>query len=564
MRKSKFGWLPVLVTGLGVAVLLGGFSAIAQLKEGQGKGIQRPRDWETLSPSMDYAPGSFIIGFSSATPKNLEKMLGIIQEFGKERGLPVNDVSEKYFVDQDKRPVTMPIARVHEATTDKATRVLQASKALEKPAVCGNMVKYFDAGALKGDDLFKFIEELNARIRSDPDFKEDDFILEPDTNGYPKQSYSPDWAKAAIGTTAEPRTANGVTVAVLDSGYTKMPGYTPSRSWNAVFRKGLNPGAMPNPNFASTDLDKIKDEYITNGARGHGTGVASIIRGPEKLGTQKNTISLTSDANIYPIQVCDVDVCSSVSIAFGICKAISEEKDPVGVINLSLAGPPNSLVLGAVRDAVAANVTVVASSANLKTRTKILDSELIPGEPSPIVVKANRWNETPGQYVFDYPYFPAAMSGGGTDPTKADGIISVSASQRAIGGFEWAIFSPKSPRWNIDTSQPRTVTNLHSSVDIMAPGREVLALPNDMISPLSNVVNGTSYAAPYVSAAAAILLGRNPTLTPKQLEKVLLDAARLHPVDCPPGFCGAGMVNVQGGLDLLNSATYLSANGITP
>jgi subtilisin family serine protease len=565
MQKRNVGWLSVLGTGLGVALLLGGFAAIAQ-PEG---GWKRPQDWSTFSPTMEYAPGQFVLAFNSPNPSKLEEITNRVLRMGDK--YKVTDLSGSYFKGLGEKSL-MPAPRVREATLSNGKVMVSANASLSGPEVCGNLFKYFDAGNLQGKELADFIEQMSAELALN--YPDDVYILEPDTGGYPKQSatYDPDWAKGAIGAQAKPVTAKDVTVAVLDSGYTPMPGYTPTRSWNAVFRLGLNgstPPSMPNPDFASTDLSKIIDDYYTNGARGHGTGVASIIRGPEKIGTKPNTISLTSDAEIYPIKVCDKDMCSSISIAMGICKAISEEK-PADIINLSLAGPPSKIVEGAVRDALAANVLVVASAANLKTRTIIPDDEKIPGEPNPVVDPA-RWNETPGQYVFKYPYYPAAMSAGGSDTNNADGIVSVSAAQRAFGGFEWAIFSPKSPRWNIDPAQPRTVTNLHESVDLMAPGREVLVLPNIPqnpppnydIAPLNNVVSGTSYAAPYVSAVAAILLHRNPTLTPVQLEKAMLDAALLHPVDCPPGVCGAGMVNVQGGLSLLNSASYLADNGIT-
>jgi subtilisin family serine protease len=569
MRKSKFSWLSVLVSGLGIVALLG-LPAIAQPKT---KVWQVPRDWKMYAPDMDYAPGSFVLAFKNGNPKNLQEILATIKAVGVKNKLEIVDASDKYFGrSKDKEP-TLPKAVMQTASqTAKTTNaVARAGTSIAEPNVCGNLVKYFEFGDLSGDALADLIKQLNTEV---VDKFDDVYLLEPDTTGYPKQTnlYSPDWAKPAIGTTATPVKTGGVTVAVLDSGYTPMPGYTPDRSWNAVFRKGLGVGAVFNPTFGSTNLADIIDDYYTNGARGHGTGVASIIRGPKEInfvtnpptGPQANTISLTSDANIYPIKVCDTDTCSSVSIVLGICKAISDPEYPVGVINLSLAGPQNGLVEGAVLDAIAANVTVVASAANLKTR------KTAPAGAN--VIDPANWNETPGHYVFNYPFYPAAMSKGGANSKNADGIISVSAAQRAIGGFEWAVFSPKVPRWNIDPDQPRTVTNLHTSVDLMAPGREVLALPNTPkdfplgydIAPLNNVVSGTSYAAPYVSAAAAILLGRNPTLTPKQLETVLLDAARLHPVDCPPNVCGAGMVNVQGGLDLLNSATYLSANGITP
>jgi subtilisin family serine protease len=559
MRNRKIAWFSVL--GLGMGLLLS-FSATAQLK-GQNVPWERPRDWDMYTPDMDYAPGTFIVAFTSqAKPEVVQEIIRKIEAFPVKSQRPVKivDASQKYFGRLEKEPL-VPKAVVRSTSSGAADA--RAGAAISKPNVCGNLIKYFEFGDLAGDELASLIEQLNAEIAAK--YPDDIYSLQAETTGYPKQTPSPDWAKPAISATAEPLETKGVTVAVLDSGYTPTPGYTPDRSWNAVFRKGLGSAAVPNPLFGSTMLKDIPDDYFTKGSRGHGTGVASIIRGPEMIDQntfqgvvdmKPNTLSLTSDANIYPIKVCDVDTCSSVSIAIGICKAISDPQYPVGVINLSLAGPPNTLVDGAVRDALAANVTVVASAAHINTRTKVPA-----GTP---VIKPAFWNETPGQYTFDYPYSPAGLSKGGSDPKNADGIISVGAAERAVGGFEWAIFTPRAPRWAIQPDQDRIVTNLNKSVDLMAPGKDVVALPNDAKFPMGHLVSGTSYAAPYVSAAAAILLGRNPTLTPAKLEKVLLDAARLHPVDCPPGFCGAGMVNVQGGLDLLNSATYLSANGITP
>jgi subtilisin family serine protease len=549
MRKSKFGWLSVLVCGLGVVLLLA-LPVIAQ-RTGPFIRWERPKDWRVLEANMDYVPNAFVVGFTqNARLEKIPEIVKLIQTVGERQKVTITDVSESFFGPLGKTELT-PRLQVTSPTDSQVSRSLTAV-----PNVCSNVLKYFQIpNNVSGPALADLIDALNAAIGVK--FPDDVYILEPDTIGMPRQAPTPDWAKPAVATEEKPASASGVTVAVLDSGYNAMPGYTPSRSWNAVFRLGMGSTATPNPDFTSTDLLKAKDNFVEEGARGHGTGVASIIRGPDMIGGTANKISMTSDAEIYPIKVCDGDFCSSVSVALGICRAISDPGKPVGVINLSLAGPRSWLVEGAVKDALAANVTVVASAANIKTN----------------LTKWYRWNETPGHYFFDYPYYPAALSKGGVSPKLADGIISVGASQEAAaGGYEWAIFTPKAPRWSIPRYIPgrmpdrslRVVTNLNFTNDLMAPGKNVLAIPNDGNFAVDNVVGGTSYAAPFVSGAAAILLGQHPTLTPAQLEKVLLDAARSNPVDCPPFMCGAGMLNVKGSLTLLNDPTYRAANGITP
>ena len=79
---------------------------------------------------------------------------------------------------------------------------------------------------------------------------------------------------------------------------------------------------------------------------------------------------------------------------------------------------------------------------------------------------------------------------------------------------------------------------------------------------------GTSFAAPQVSAAAALLLGQDPKLTPDQvswlLERSAVDAsAQTGCSMCPPGrdrFTGWGRLDVQAALALLTSGGPLPAS----
>jgi len=60
---------------------------------------------------------------------------------------------------------------------------------------------------------------------------------------------------------------------------------------------------------------------------------------------------------------------------------------------------------------------------------------------------------------------------------------------------------------------------------------------------------GTSAATPFVSAAAALMLSLDDTLTPHQVGRILTETARPHPVGsyCAnnPGVCGSGMLDAE-------------------
>jgi hypothetical protein len=117
--------------------------------------------------------------------------------------------------------------------------------------------------------------------------------------------------------------------------------------------------------------------------------------------------------------------------------------------------------------------------------------------------------------------------------------------------------------------------------DVAAPGDQMFStIPSNLVSSAPGCENhpwsdcgpdelrnaiGTSFAAPQVSAAAALILGQDPTLSPDQvswlIERSATDATAATGCGvCAPGrdaYTGWGMLNVDAALTLLASGTAL-------
>ncbi|WFE50672.1 type VII secretion-associated serine protease mycosin [Micromonospora sp. WMMD1155] len=217
---------------------------------------------------------------------------------------------------------------------------------------------------------------------------------------------------------------------------------------------------------------------------GHGTGVASIIAAAPRPGIAFH--GLAPDARILPVRVSEQQVVQgresgrTVS-ADEFARAIRWAVDhEADVVNLSVVlYADDPEVRSAVRYAVDRDVVLVAAAGNLH------DS----GNPRP---------------------FPAGY----------DGVLGVGAIG-ADGGR--ATFSQTGPY-----------------VDLVAPGSEVLtAAPGAG----HHQVEGTSYAAPFVAATAALLREYRPELTAAQVAERIVATADPAPGVGRGGGYGAGVLN---------------------
>ncbi|HEU5435932.1 MAG TPA: S8 family peptidase [Telluria sp.] len=121
----------------------------------------------------------------------------------------------------------------------------------------------------------------------------------------------------------------------------------------------------------------------------------------------------------------------------------------------------------------------------------------------------------------------------GFTPANCAGVVAVAAVGRTGGKASYS--------------------NYGALVDVAAPGgdgvstdRVLSTLNNGTTTPGADVYawyQGTSMAAPHVAGVAALMLSKNGTLTPDQIEATLKSTARAFPAACSQ--CGTGIVDAN-------------------
>lgn len=297
----------------------------------------------------------------------------------------------------------------------------------------------------------------------------------------------PERAWALTGSDGRKIDGSGVKVAVLDTGaaVTGSPYF--------------DPGKVKSFNLVGDDAD-IRQKATREGKYFldclHGTMVVSLING-QRVDNGSNFSGVAPGATVYAMRVLVTSDKkeSQDALVRGVYAAIEMDVD---VINISQAGGDRADLRGAIAAAIKAGITVVAATGN----------------------------------------------GGTTDgarfPASYPGVIAVGMSTRG------------------DAPRPESGSDPDMAVTVAAPGDEVVGLVPSSVDANGDgtysadeikdkqgfrVETGTSFATPMVTGLVALMLQKDPSLTPEQI-KARLEASADPPLgQIPDKQLGFGIVN---------------------
>jgi serine protease len=231
----------------------------------------------------------------------------------------------------------------------------------------------------------------------------------------------------------------------------------------------------------------------------HGTHVAGTIAAVSENG--EGGLGVAPDAKILPVRVLGCgggyfsDIADGVLWASGSAVGgVAAPSQPARVLNLSLGGKSScpTTMQNAINQARANGAVVVVAAGNSNQ-----DASL-------------------------------------HTPANCAGVVTVAATGRNGGRASYSNYGAK-----IDVAAPGGNQNTGTA-------NGVLSTLNDGYSSAGNdsyaYYQGTSMAAPHVAGVAALMLARNPSLGPDEVEVLLKSTARKLPVSCSLG-CGKGIVD---------------------
>lgn len=280
-------------------------------------------------------------------------------------------------------------------------------------------------------------------------------------------------------------TGEGVTVAVIDTG-----------------TSNINSAYFNANDVTSLNMIPLEDQDRKDGLDcGHGTQVTSLIASTSGIDARTNFGGVAPGAKV---------------IAY---RSLAVPLDEEGRQQSESPAP----TVAAINEAVAAKVDVINISQVMGVRDPAYEAAIKRAIQAGIVVVAAAGNTDSGLSGPAYPAsFPGVISVGATKPDDTPSEISYSAA-----GMQVTIAAPG-----------HLVTALAPSTKPPSGDQSAMVANQAYTN-----VTGTSFAAPLVTGVVALLLEREPDLTPAQVKQRLVETAD-RPVAAPPDpKVGWGVVN---------------------
>ena len=326
-------------------------------------------------------------------------------------------------------------------------------------------------------------------------------------------------------------TGKGVVVAVLDSGTNFDHADIKDHLWNGNGKYGYN---VHSPNSLPSD----------EGSNGHGSHCAGIVCGD---GTSGQMTGVAPDATLMTIKIIGGGRCTAANLVEGVEKAAELGAD---IISLSVGreNPDENRALfrqtftNLLNDFGIAAAVACGNDGNSSTNPAP-DNVRTPGDCPPPWISPDQQVNAGG--------LTSVISVGAVNENN---VVSPSSSKgpvtwKNISGFKDYAYNP-----GIGLIRP----------DIAAPGENVYSIRHDANNTYWGK-SGTSQAAPCVAGVMALMLEKNPNLTPADLCRII-ETTAVKLTTTKSNSTGAGLIDALAAVqavDFNTSSPYLNPYAFT-
>ena len=328
-------------------------------------------------------------------------------------------------------------------------------------------------------------------------------------------------------------TGRGITIAFVDSGFYPHPDLT--RPENRVLcYTSMTPGHDSEAAFSTPDQSSWHGTMTSVVAAGNGYLSGGRYRG------------VAPDANVVLVKVAGEHGLHNADIQRGIEWVLEHrEKYGIRVLNISCAGDEEASYLTddlsrRAEDAVRAGIVVVCAAGNEGYRG---GAGVLPPASTPAVITVGGLNDKNTLHAGDNEMYRSSY-GPTVDGVQKPEVIAPSIfvaapilpeTQTAAEAELLARLklSPDERLSELLAAQAGTCAELDAlcgaPAEIIRHAVESKLSDENIIARSYKHVDGTSFAAPIVSAVVAQMLEANPALTPQQVKRILMETAERLP-----------------------------------